>query len=312
MKQARSTYPTTYLWLLTCLFSFSRQTFAQELEDYKKLGWAEHKKIATVAINTTPADNRLNYPSPEIMLKAVPSAENGVKKFAAVYPGKQSILFTNELLRDFEQTQNQTEGFHLFLGMRMGRLVPIIVHTDINREQSPGWSTINTEKKYYRARFDKAYFWNYDTKRWAIKTQFPPKLKKSIKSLTDASSLKRKGFFLAKGALLAAWKQSGEQPLKLYFTIQDQELHLFLPYCLTTDLTAAQSASNLHTGQLTLPVHYFYTVAGGQQAVSGAISAGPGQTTVTGSGGSPGTGPVFKTHGSVRCCPSYCGGLDEG
>lgn len=296
----KTTYPPTYLWLLAGLLFATNPLLAQTNDSYKQLGWVERSITVTKGSKTA---TWIDTPTPEVILRSDKQSRETAEQFEQRFPGRGRVRLTNDLLKTFDDTKGITEGVHLFLGLENGQFVPTLVHTDINRETMPDGSW---KKSYYEANFSKAYVWQpagqWSLVQEAVPGQLKTRIRNSTNALTASDISRIKGYYLSKDALVKVWKRTGKNPLTLFFLLDDNEIHLALPYCSMESI-----------GKSSIKAQLFYTnarVGAVQTARKAGPQAGGSPTSSTPTGPTPGSGPVFKAHGSVRCCPSYCGGLD--
>jgi hypothetical protein len=274
-----------------------------------RLGWVE--RTMTVSVQK---QGNLRQAALEATIAQQAAIRNDAEAFRIKFSGLQQIILTNALLTEVANTQQTTEGLHLFMGLEGGRFVPMLVHTDL----------VTSAANVYQAQadFSRAYFGQANGQWQLVQQSAPGLLKAQIRTATQALSYSRiKGYYLAKDVLLDAWNRNGKQPLTIYFLLDASEVHLLIPFVSQKAIINAirQRSPRQRPGFVDLPVSLFFTNAayGAMGAVARkagdamlkpdkAHEIGPGTTTEN-----PGGGVVYKIHGSIRCCPSYCGGLND-
>ncbi|MBO0936758.1 hypothetical protein J2I47_09410 [Fibrella sp. HMF5335] len=240
-------------------------------------------------------DNQLRPPlSALAMVGDDTVATAAVRKFAAVYPGRESVVFTNELLTIFDETKEQTEGFHLFFGVENGQFIPMIVHTDIDRKAVENHNTDKPE--YYRADFTKAYFWDNAARRWQVVVDSTINLEGTSKTLLKVVKMRilanrhqfhydTKGYYLSKHMLVNAWKSTGRRPITLLFQLDRNQVHLICPfYGLYKAAEPARKMTGTGNKGHSFPLGVYLLHTGG-----------------------PGLRRTGSHHTPIRPCPSYCG-----
>ncbi len=157
----KTTYPISCLCLLAGLFFASPILAQDEHHAYRDIGWVGGGITINVPTQLLNGRMKLTLPTPADIIGHDVKAKRAIQAFATRYPGYESIVFTNELLAEFDRTQEQTEGFHLFFGqLKNHQFQPMIVHTDIDRDSVELRPRDKKDLTFYHAQYDKAYFWN--------------------------------------------------------------------------------------------------------------------------------------------------------
>lgn len=287
MSFLRKTPVSAHRWLVAGLLLMGSRLMAQDDHSYKMLGWVSTDVPVLTTLSQATGHAGMAALTPRALLGDDEPALAAISQFAARYPGRESIVFTNELLTIFEHSKADTEGFHLFFGLNdRGQFQPMIVHTDIDRAKVSELPNRGTDQKFYRADFRKAYFWNNATRRWTEVLDQGSNLK--VKILTNRTRFRHatKGYYLSKDLLVDAWKRAGKQPLTAFFQLENKAgksfVHLRVP---------------CHASKPTSPV---LTVS--RQATATTL-----QIPVLHTDGPSRFKHHHTSHLTVRPCPSYCG-----
>ncbi|MBO0951245.1 hypothetical protein [Fibrella forsythiae] len=321
----------TYLWLGLCFSLFNNQAMAQGNDDFREIGWGRYTRSIYVPVHVRKGKRWINSVTLSQMLSNDGDTRAGISAFEDKFPGRGVITLTNELLTVFDQTQDSVAGFHLFFGLdSTNKFQPVIVHTRINRLLDSIGTGADQRSDYYLADFRKAMFWQYGKRQWVV-AEAPATNPYALDNQITANRAKfpypnTQGYYFAKGALVDAWKSSGKKPLTLFFSLRDENVHVFIPYCpmasLTESTTRLKLAPNRHATQVPIATHGFSTdVDGTEQDISVVANRAANSPTQTVYGTANKAGALtrassatslratnsFKLTGSIRPCPSYCG-----